>query len=220
MAGPNRRGSFSTVDFLKDAPSASPQSFRVANFVALGPNAPKQKETLMFSLHPHCPKCFNFVPTAERQCQAIQTLIRPDEARALVPINPRPFWVPVGYNAATAVGGIIKSWLAQGVLRYIPDPPFLDRWCTPMETVRRRGGDCDDFAILAASIFTAAEINNDVVTGHYCGTNGCNGHAWVEGHDEHGWFLLEAVYGDVYRSRPRSYAPILQLRPGVCRRAG
>ena len=43
------------------------------------------------------------------------------------------------------------------------------------------------------------------------------GHAWCEGHDEHGWFLLESTNGTVIRgARPEDYRPTSFLQAGNC----
>ena len=76
------------------------------------------------------------------------------------------------------------------------------------------------WAILAASMLMAGGVAVDVVVGHHCNGFVCDGHAWVEGHDDQGWFLLVATGGHLLRrARPASYAPHLKLRPGVCRLA-
>jgi hypothetical protein len=56
-----------------------------------------------------------------------------------------------------------------------------------------------------------------VVVGRMCDRRGCAGHAWVEGHDEHGWFLLEATNGSLSRNTlPNDYQRELLLTPEKC----
>lgn len=57
-----------------------------------------------------------------------------------------------------------------------------------------------------------------VVVGHFCDDDlKCTGHAWVEGRDERGWFMIEATSGGLFRRcRPIDYVPQLYLAPGQC----
>jgi hypothetical protein len=111
--------------------------------------------------------------------------------------------------APLAFANILGWWLVQarksGRLVYIPDPDApVDFWCSPRSTWKRGGGDCDDLAVFAASTLLAASRAATVVVGELFGV----GHAWCEGYDDAGWFLLEATSGDVFRgSRPLGYEP-------------
>jgi len=56
-----------------------------------------------------------------------------------------------------------------------------------------------------------------VVVGRLCNRRGCEGHAWIEGTDEHGWFLLEATNGSLSRNAlPNEYRRELLLTPEKC----
>jgi len=111
--------------------------------------------------------------------------------------------------------------LAVGDLCYITDPRACDRWCAPAETLRRGGGDCDDFAILGVSLLRALGVPAFVIVGRTCDGSGCAWHAWVEGRDRRGRFHLEATSGALVRGpwRPAGYHADLVLGPGVCVRA-
>lgn len=125
--------------------------------------------------------------------------------------------LPFPHNFAESVAAAIRRDLEHGALQYEADPPDCDRWCSPARTLARGKGDCDDLAILAASILRAGLTSAAVVTGHYCGRDGCIGHAWVEGADERGWFLLEATNGSLFRvARPETYQAQLILELGRC----
>lgn len=158
-------------------------------------------------------ECVAFTPVA--RCQAIQRLVRPSEVAYLLRWNPdlesRPF--------SQTVAEWFQHHLKTGFLSWQPDPEDCDRWCSPARTLQRRGGDCDDLAILASSLLHAGNVKNHVVVGHYCGSEGCQGHAWVEGRDVDGWFLLESTNGKLYFERPLLYKPHLLLAPGFCRAA-
>ena len=108
-----------------------------------------------------------------------------------------------------------------GDLCYITDPRACDRWCAPAETLRRGGGDCDDFAILGVSLLRALGVPAFVIVGRTCDGSGCAWHAWVEGRDRRGRFHLEATSGALVRGpwRPAGYHADLVLGPGVCVRA-
>lgn len=137
-----------------------------------------------------------FVPaTAEAQAAALRTLIRADEVVHLVEQldEADPAW---------SMGRWLRACRALGLLRYIPDPPAADVWRAPACTLSNGGGDCEDFAILAASVLRwlpHAEL--DVVVG-LCDLEP---HAWLEGCDRGGWFLLETTRGELYHRPPPRY---------------
>lgn len=163
-----------------------------------------------------CPRCYcahGFLPT--EQCALIQTLVRPEEVRHFV----RRAYAPATFRSADNVGSWLTSKRLSGEVIYIPDPPGWDRWCSPAETLRRGGGDCDDLSILAKSLFDAlGPLDTYVSVGRLCQNGRCEGHAWIEGNDEGGWFLLEATNGQVFRNvRPSFYTVQALLRPGECR---
>jgi len=111
--------------------------------------------------------------------------------------------------------------LRTGDLAYRHDPPGCDRWCSPHTTLydHEGKGDCDDLTILGASILLATGVDAAVAVGHLCGPVLCGGHAWVEGVDEHGPFLLESTNGQLHRDRPARYHLQLLAGPGWCSRA-
>lgn len=123
---------------------------------------------------------------------ALADLIRPAEVMALAG--------RLGVCCADRVG----RWMRL-TLQYKPDKPGADEWCPPSVTLDRGGGDCDDLAIFGCSLLRAGGIQAEVRTGTLDQGNGPNGHAWVEGHDNRGWFLLEATSGAVHRCRPSGY---------------
>lgn len=128
------------------------------------------------------------------RARALADLIRPSEVA----------WVP------QLLGGIafaeeVGAWMRR-TFQYKPDKPLRDVWCAPAVTVDRGGGDCDDLAILGCSVLLAGGLEAVVRTGTIDQGRGPVGHAWVEGCDALGWFLLEATSGTVYRcERPVGY---------------
>lgn len=58
---------------------------------------------------------------------------------------------PKLYPATIKTPKDIKSWL-QANFKYIPDKKPEDSFKTPEQTIQDKGGDCEDFAILAALI--------------------------------------------------------------------
>ncbi len=127
---------------------------------------------------------------------------------------------PARHTLAEGVAAWIRDQRDQGTLDYFRDPEHCDRWCSPACVLEQGGGDCDDFALLAVSLLQAGDLDADVMVGRHCTVHQCEGHAWVEGHDERGWFLLEAVHGLLFRTqRPDGYIAQLALRPGWCRAA-
>lgn len=94
----------------------------------------------------------------------------------------------------------IACYLRQLGLVYIADPKHRDFWCPPLETIRRGGGDCDDFSVLAASMLRAAGYRADVVLGWWHQSKRSNYHAWVVGVAKCGRcrFVLEPQNGKVW----------------------
>lgn len=166
-----------------------------------------------------CPTCRCVSHTPADRCRAIQDLVRPEEVAHLLRTVPAHL-VPPAYSFVGSVARWLQGQMGTGDLAYIPDPEWCDRWCSPTGTLDRGGGDCDDLAILAASLLMAGGLAVDVVVGRHCNGFVCDGHAWVEGCDQRGWFLLEATQGHLFRrGRPATYSPALKLRPGNCRLA-
>jgi hypothetical protein len=130
-----------------------------------------------------------FVPaTAEAQTVAIRQLVRAHEVAHLAfELDPRdPVW---------SVARWLREQRACGSLRYMADPVGADMWRAPSCTLADRGGDCEDFAILAASMLAASsDAELYVVVGLY----DLEPHAWLEGRDRAGYFLIETTRGDLY----------------------
>lgn len=132
-------------------------------------------------------------------------------ARELV----RPSEVPQEWRQeATSfarLGGFVAESRRVGLLRFIPDPKGqLDRWCTPSATLARGGGDCDDLAILCVSALRSSGCRAWIIVGW----RGRESHAWVEGHDERGAWLLESTSGQVWMlegKRPEPYRAVALL---------
>lgn len=145
------------------------------------------------------------------RCRAIQELIRPQEVAHLIRRVPL-HQLPADHTLARSVARYVATELV-----YVPDPPNCDLWCSPARTLHRRRGDCDDFAIFSASALLAGRVDAAVIVGLVFVRGAWRGHAWVEGVDHLGWFLLEATSGTVYRrERPSTYIAQLELRPGSC----
>lgn len=150
--------------------------------------------------------CICVLGTLENQCGAIQDLLRPDEvrdvARYLLALN-GDFVVHAGRHVAATI-------------RYEPDPHNCDRWCSPARTLSTGRGDCDDFAILLASLLLAGGVDALVVIGRV-DNNQHERHAWVEGRDARGTFCIEPQEGAVLLERPSRYAAEHFLGAGFCR---
>ena len=150
------------------------------------------------------------------RCVAIRQFVQPDDVAHLIYQKQRtPFdW---NHSRAGSLSNWFKNRFAIGKLRYIPDPTDCDQWGRPSHTLARGGGDCDDLAILGASLCRAMKVPMAVVVGRVCNRRTCEGHAWVEGEDEHGWFLLEATNGNLFRNGlPSDYRRELFLTPEQC----
>lgn len=152
---------------------------------------------LLFRSTPQPQSCATVFPSRARQRDAVHQFVRPQQVRHL--INSR-----LCYSADD-----IAFWFQQqfklGNLRYLPDPAIRDIWCSPAETLRRKGGDCEDLSFLACSLFIAAGIPAAIALGELCDHRGCGGHAWVVGKDSRGWFMFEATSGELMRYESNQY---------------
>lgn len=165
------------------------------------------------------PGCLRFRPTPLAQYNAAQNLIRPWEVEPLIKRYRRRN-TGRGTTFASSVARWLKIQLNSERLEYMGDPDFprdMDYWCSPSTTLRRGGGDCEDFSILAVSLLLAGDVEAYLITGEAWTGDDFQGHAWVEGWDDRGFFLLEAISGDLSRYRPSEYQPELLLGPGVFR---
>ncbi len=167
------------------------------------------------------PACIRMRPSPAAQYFAVQNLIRPWEVEYLV--AEVPWWeITRGHSFAVEVADWLRERLSYGVLNYIPDPEArgtTDFWCSPSATMLNGGGDCEDLAILAVSLLRAGGVDAFVVTGRVWTDHGFQGHAWVEGWDPSGFFMIEATSGELLRRRPRFYRAQLLLGPDVFRLA-
>ncbi len=137
--------------------------------------------------------------------EATQFLLRPHEttdiARGLDEFVRR-----MGAPFAPLCAAWLQEQYALQRLRYLPDPTGQDLWWAPSATLERRGGDCEDLSLLACSILLAAARPSTLVFGLINTQGSWMGHAWVEGWDEQGGFLLESTTGQVFRQgRPSGY---------------
>ncbi|MCS7050722.1 MAG: transglutaminase-like domain-containing protein [Thermomicrobium sp.] len=145
--------------------------------------------------------CISLPPTPRNQCLAIQHLIRPHEVEHIV----HCIYQTYGHRSKSIADSIatwLKSTFRRGGLRYISDPLSFfprDLWCSPAKTLERRGGDCDDLAILVVSLLQAAGVPARVVLGDVLTGTAFEPHAWVEGADEYGRFLIEPTDGRIWR---------------------
>jgi len=71
-------------------------------------------------------------------------------------------------------------------------------WATPLETLKRGMGDCEDSSFLLASLLLAAGVNPRNVRVVLGRSNG-EGHAWVEVRADKGWYILESTSADPLR---------------------
>ena len=140
-----------------------------------------------------------------RRCRVVGPPDRVGALRALV--RPREVVRRLG-PVEGLCADMIADFMADN-LTYIADGAEADVWCSPQATLHKGGGDCDDLSIFACAMARAAGCIADVKVGYlFEAEEGWIGHAWVEGVDRHGPFLLEATAGVVYRDRPAEYVPV------------
>ncbi|WP_395835572.1 transglutaminase-like domain-containing protein [Archangium violaceum] len=143
---------------------------------------------------------------------AVQKLVRPWEVQHLINrAPPPPAWLGVYQPPfAERVAQWLREQFDSRLLSYQSDPSGFDVWSSPALTLRRRTGDCEDLTLLVVSIFLAGGASARVAIGSLPG----GGHAWVEGADAHGGFLLEATSGELHRyQRPADYNLFYHIDP-------
>lgn len=131
----------------------------------------------------------------DARCAAIRQLIRPDDVTDYAAAG-----LAHARDCHANEVEAIACYLDRLGLGYIADPERRDSWCPPLETIRRGGGDCDDFSILAASVLRAAGYRADVVLGWWRRPKRRGYHAWVAGFAKCGRcrFVLEPQNGQVW----------------------
>jgi transglutaminase-like putative cysteine protease len=141
---------------------------------------------------------------------AVQQLVRPWEVRHLINRNAHPLQVAYSPPVPEQVAQWLRSQFADRQLSYYSDPSGFDCWYSPATTLRRRAGDCEDLTLLTVSLLLAAGVSARVAIGTVPG----GGHAWVEGEDAHGGFLIEATSGELHRyQRPSEYTLSWHINP-------
>jgi len=141
-------------------------------------------------------------PSTGQRDFAVRHLVRSDEVAHFINYNG-------SYLDFRTFAEKVADWHASRFVRretqYISDGPW-DAWQSPAATLARRGGDCEDHTILVLSMLAhdpsvaAQFIVGELWTGRTWG-----GHAWVEGQDASGGFLIEATNGKLLRVRPEGY---------------
>lgn len=173
----------------------------------------------MFNLFnpPPPPSVIRLYGNPQAQHDAARKLVRPWEVESLIDRNVSPLVALLNPPIADQVARWLRGQFASGQLSYISDPEgFLDYWCSPAVTLQRRGGDCEDLALLSLSIILAAGGSAQLAVGTLWNGRTADGHAWVEGQDAQGGFVLEATSGDLYRHwRPAQYTLSRLITPGV-----
>lgn len=156
------------------------------------------------------PETLSVGPDDTSRLTAVQRLVRPNEVQDLISRPSQPSLHLAFSTFPERTAAWLEGQLRCQALRYLPDPPTRDIWQSPGFTRRRHGGDCEDLALLVVSLLTHENIPSYLVTG----TINHVGHAWVEGTDERGWFMIEATAGTFSRGyrafngqlvRPSSY---------------
>ena len=163
------------------------------------------------------PSVVRMKPSFVNQNRAVQELVRPWEVQHLLPRHESPWAAPLPERVA--------QWLVEhyrsGKFAYRLDPGgSWDYWRSPAETLRGGVGDCEDFALVVLSLLTARGVTAELTIGQMWTERGWGEHAWVEGLDHLGWFLIEATSGGIFRhGRPFDYQRRWGYLPNESRRA-
>ncbi len=149
------------------------------------------------------------IATTSDWCTDGKKLINPQSMSFLVSFMP-PASAPSQYDFTANVA----QWI--GFFSYQADQ-YGDTWCPPTQTYSTRMGDCEDLSMLVVSVLLAGYVDASLIIGTVADPQGTFGHAWVEGVDSQGWFLIEATNGKLYRDqRPAIYTPTLRVHAGQC----
>jgi hypothetical protein len=153
--------------------------------------------------------CYVGPSDAMARCMTILAAVRPHEVSHLV--EQARIWRLHGSLSPTQAAALA---LRGAGLVYVADVPKHDRWCPPVVTFARGGGDCDDHAIVGASLLAGLGVTSWVAIGQ--GPTGT--HAWVTGHDpQMGPFVLEPQNGQLWwGDHAPGYRPQLLLGPHGC----
>lgn len=164
-----------------------------------------------------CPECGRFVNLfvlADWDRRA-RELVRPFEVMnqmaAIEAFRGRP-----DGSLAVAAAAWRRDQFARGKRRYVAECRGCDDWQTPAELQRNRGrGDCEDHTGETISQLCLGGLAPRFVLGHLdCSPEDSGTHAWVEGEDQYGFFLIEATNGHLYRGRPDAYQDLLHVQFG------
>ncbi len=107
--------------------------------------------------------------------------VRPVETRAFArqikkDVNPKFKWDWTKIHTFH----VVATWLnSQPHFVYRQDPDSIDLWRTPADTIRNRGGDCEDWAILVAALLRELGCPNPMrlIVGRTPGSKVL--HAWI-----------------------------------------
>lgn len=101
--------------------------------------------------------------------------------------------------------------ITRQIIREVNDPH--EHWQTPAETLKRRAGDCEDFAILRIELLRWAGVPTDSMA-VFTGWSYQTGHAIAAVDTGHGTWTLDNLRRSAYVSEsPRSFRPILGVSP-------
>lgn len=124
------------------------------------------------------------------------------EYEIVYPENPQQYIQPentVVQQLAGQLGAVEDCyyWVAQNI-KYVPDYSLgsAEYWLYPSQTIQRKRGDCEDFAILLCSLIRAKGTPAEevrVVAGLVPSDGELVGHAWVELWYKETWLPLEAA---------------------------
>lgn len=150
--------------------------------------------------------------------RAVQQLIRPEDIGHLITREAAP--AVSGATFTDRVADWLASQIQAGHLVYRRDPLFRDVWQRPRFTLLQGGGDCEDLAFVVLSLLVHEGITAQLAIGQLITPSGAVGHAWVEGDDASGGFLIEATSGNLHRhQRPLPYHLTVLMGRNTCHRA-
>jgi hypothetical protein len=158
--------------------------------------------------------------TLADRCTAIRNYVRAPDLTGRVRVVPSE----PGLTPASSVARCMRDMFANGALRYIQDPPAppgepCDFWRPVRETFENGGGDCLDLSVVTAAVCDLIGLSWTIVVGSVHPHTPDKGHAWIEGTDNAGWFLIESTSPTdnlIRYARPNLYKRVHLLSPTMC----
>ncbi len=103
-------------------------------------------------------------------------------------------------------------------VKYTPEPPRVDMWQTPFETMSRHAGDCEDAILLFHNLLASQYIDGEIIWGLVFDVKKNTGfaHVWYQLYDKNGnAYVVEPFSGDWNGIIPVDYLSDSEIRQRI-----